>query len=134
MEACMPTVRDMNAVSPLDGRYAAKLGELKAYAGEGALAGYRVLVECRYLRKLCETPGLKARRLTSAEKAFLEKLPRLTSRDVQRIAAIEDTGVPGIPATKHDVKAVEYFIKEKLRRTSMKDLVELVHSPLPPRT
>ncbi len=126
----MPTVRDMNAVSPLDGRYSSKLGGLKDHAGEGALARYRVLVECRYLRKLCETPGVKGRRLKLSEKKFLERLPLLTPDDVLRIAAIEDTGVPGIPATKHDVKAVEYFIKEKLRRTSLKDLSEIVHFAL----
>ncbi|OGR62788.1 MAG: adenylosuccinate lyase [Elusimicrobia bacterium GWB2_63_22] len=122
--------RDMNAVSPLDGRYAAKLGGLSGLAGEGALARYRVLVECRYLAKLCATPGVKARRLKPAEKDFLERLPRLTAADVDRIAAIEDTGVPGVPATRHDVKAVEYFIKERLRRSSLKDLSELVHFAL----
>jgi len=126
----MPTVRDMDAVSPLDGRYSGKLGNLKDHAGEGALARYRVQVECRYLRKLCETRGIRARRLKASEKAFLEKLPRLTDADTQRIAAIEETGVPGIPATKHDVKAVEYFIKERLRRTSLGDLSELVHFAL----
>ncbi|OGR52128.1 MAG: adenylosuccinate lyase [Elusimicrobia bacterium GWA2_62_23] len=126
----MAAARDMEAVSPLDGRYAARLGGLKHLAGEGALAGYRVLVECRYLEKLCATPGIGARRLTAAEKALLAKLPRLSAADAQRIAAIEETGVPGIPATRHDVKAVEYFIKEKLRRTSLKDLSELVHFAL----
>jgi adenylosuccinate lyase len=120
----------MKAISPLDGRYAAKLGGLSALAGEGALAGYRVLVECRYLEKLCSTPGVKARRLTAAEKALLARLARLSAADAARIAAIEDAGVPGIPATKHDVKAVEYFIREKLRRTSLRDLSELVHFAL----
>ncbi|MBI5744508.1 MAG: adenylosuccinate lyase [Elusimicrobia bacterium] len=120
----------MKAVSPLDGRYAARLGRLGEVAGEGGLAHYRVLVECRYLAKLCATSGVKARRLRPAEKALLERLPRLTGADTARIAAIEDEGVPGIPATRHDVKAVEYFIKEKLRRTSLRDLAELVHFAL----
>jgi len=122
--------RDMNAVSPLDGRYAARLGGLKDLAGEGGLARYRVLVECRYLAALCATPGVKARRLKPSEKAFLEKLPRLSQAEAARIAAIEETGVPGIPATRHDVKAVEYFIKERLKRTSLRDLSELVHFAL----
>lgn len=126
----MAAARDMKAVSPLDGRYAAKLGGLSGLAGEGALAGYRVLVECRYLEKLCATPGVKARRLKTAEKALLARLPRLSAADAARIAAIEETGVPGIPATKHDVKAVEYFIREKLRRTTLRDLSELVHFAL----
>lgn len=126
----MAEKRNMKAVSPLDGRYAGRLGRLPGLAGEGALARYRVLVECRYLAALCAAPGVKARRLTAAEKALLSRLPELTGADTARIAAIEDSGVPGIPATKHDVKAVEYFIKEKLRRTSLKDLSELVHFAL----
>lgn len=126
----MAEKRDMKALSPLDGRYAGRLGGLPDLAGEGALARYRVLVECRYLARLCATPGVKVRRLSASEKAVLGRLPELTDADTARIAAIEDTGVPGIPPTKHDVKAVEYFIKERLRRTSLKDLSELVHFAL----
>jgi adenylosuccinate lyase len=120
----------MDAVSPLDGRYAARLGGLKDICGEGGLAAYRVLVECRYLEKLCSTPGIKARRLKPSEKKLLAALPRLTAADKALIAAIEDTGAGGVPATKHDVKAVEYFIKGRLARTSLKDLSELVHFAL----
>jgi adenylosuccinate lyase len=98
--------------------------------GEAALARCRALVECRYLEKLCATPGIKARRLTASEKAILEKLPLLTDADVLNIIAIEEKGLDGIPATRHDVKAVEYFLKEKLRRAGMGDLLELVHFAL----
>ena len=119
--------RNLNAVSPLDGRYSAKMGGLGERVGEAGLAAYRVLVECRYLAKLAATRGLGIRALTSSEKALLEKLPALTPADAARIAAIEDTGADGRPATRHDVKAVEYFIKDKLARTSLKDLREYVH-------
>ncbi|MDA8131611.1 MAG: adenylosuccinate lyase [Elusimicrobia bacterium] len=119
--------RNINAVSPLDGRYAAKMGGLTRVTGEAALARCRALVECRYLAKLCATPGVKARRLTAAENALLEKLPLLSDSDVRKVVAIEETGAGGIPATRHDVKAVEYLLKDKLRRAGMGDLLELVH-------
>jgi len=126
----MPAQRTINAVSPLDGRYAAKLGSLGRAFGEGALARSRALVECRYLRKLCATRGVTVRRLKPFEKAFLEKLPLLSDKDVLEIIAIEETGSGRVPPTKHDVKAVEYFIKQKLRRTSLRDITEFVHFAL----
>lgn len=126
----MPENRNINALSPLDGRYAAKLAGLSRLSGEGALARYRALTECRYLAKLCATPGVKARRLTASEKKFLEKLPLLSDADVLKIIAIEEKGLGGVPATRHDVKAVEYFLKGRLARSSMRDLTELVHFAL----
>ncbi len=126
----MTVKRDMNAISPLDGRYSGKIGVLAGYAGEGALIRHRVLVECRYLGKLCGTPGINILNLNSKEKKLLEKLALLSKSDVLRIAAIEDTGVPGLPATKHDVKAVEYFIKRKLSRTRLRNISEFVHFAL----
>ncbi|MBI4350475.1 MAG: adenylosuccinate lyase [Elusimicrobia bacterium] len=126
----MQAQRNMNAVSPLDGRYSGKLGSLGRAFGEGALARYRAQVECRYLLKLCATPGLRIRRLKPSEKAILEKLPALSDRDALEVVALEETGSGRVPPTKHDVKAVEYFIKEKLRRTSLRDITEFVHFAL----
>ena len=126
----MPAQRNVNAVSPLDGRYTAKVEGLSRVFSEGALVRYRALVECRYLRKLCAAPGVNIRRLKPSEKAFLEKLPLLSDRDVLEIIAIEETGSGRVPPTKHDVKAVEYFLKEKLRRTSLRDITEFVHFAL----
>ena len=126
----MAQERNIDAVSPLDGRYAEKAAGLGRLTGEGALARYRALVECRYLARLCATPGVKARRLTAAEKKTLERLPELTDADVLEIIEIEEKGLGGLPATRHDVKAVEYFLKSRLRRTSLRDLTELVHFAL----
>ncbi|OIO01179.1 MAG: adenylosuccinate lyase [Elusimicrobia bacterium CG_4_10_14_0_2_um_filter_56_8] len=126
----MPVQRNINAVSPLDGRYAGKLGSLGSAFGEGALARSRALVECRYLQKLCSTPGVNVRRLKPSEKAFLEKLSVLSDRDVREIVAIEETGSGRVPPTKHDVKAVEYFLKVKMRRSSLRDITEFVHFAL----
>lgn len=126
----MQQSRKTDALSPLDGRYAAKLEGLAAHSGEAALARRRALVECRYLERLCATPGVKARRLTAAEKKLLARLPDLRDADVLKIIEIEERGAAGVPATRHDVKAVEYFLKERLRRTSLHDLAELVHFAL----
>lgn len=124
----MPVHRNINAVSPLDGRYSGKMGGLGF--GEAALARSRALVECRYLGKLCAFPGVDIRELKPSEKALLLKLPVLSDKDVLEIIAIEETGSAGLPPTRHDVKAVEYFLKKRLRATSMRDLAEYVHFAL----
>ncbi len=126
----MQKKRNMYAFSPLDGRYAAKLEGLRPLSGEGALVRRRALVECRYLAKLCSTPGVKARRLSAAERRLLEKIPLLTDADILKVIAIEERGLGGVPPTRHDVKAVEYFLKDRLSRTSLRDLTELVHFAL----
>jgi adenylosuccinate lyase len=123
----MAAQRRLNSLSPLDGRYADKAGPLTACMGDGALTRYRALVECRYLRKLCATPGVKIRALKPQEKALLDRLPGLSETEVGLIYAIETTGAGGLPPTRHDVKSVEYFIKSRLERTSMKDIREFVH-------
>lgn len=123
----MPAQRNLNAVSPLDGRYAARMGELGGRTGEAGLAAYRVKVECRYFAKLASTKGLGIRPLKPAEKEILEKIPLLKQADAERIAAIEDTGTDGRAPTRHDVKAVEYFIKDKLAATTLHDIAEYVH-------
>ncbi len=126
----MPAERNINAVSPLDGRYFNKLGGLARGSGEAALARCRALVECRYLAKLCATPGIKTRRLSASEKTFLEKLPLLADADIRKVITIEEKGLGPVPATRHDVKAVEYLLKEKLRRAGLGDILELVHFAL----
>ncbi|HBA61194.1 MAG TPA: adenylosuccinate lyase [Elusimicrobia bacterium] len=123
----MTAKRDLNSLSPLDGRYADKTARLTRCMGDAALTRYRALVECRYLLKLCAVPGVKIRRLKPSEKALLAKLPDLSDTEVDLIYAIETTGAGGHPPTRHDVKSVEYFLKSRLERTSMKDIKEFVH-------
>lgn len=118
------------ALSPLDGRYAGRLRGLRRFAGDSALARYRIRVECGYLERLCGTPQAKTRKLKPKEKAYLQKLHSLTQKDLTLLSTIETSGTARIPPTKHDVKAVEYFIKDKLSRTSLKDIKELVHCGL----
>lgn len=110
------------ALSPLDGRYASKVEELQQYFSEEALIRFRVVVEIRFLIALSHEKKIKeVRDFTKKELEFLNDLSRNFSlKDAERVKKIEAT-------TNHDVKAVEYFIKDKLEKTSLKDVIEFVH-------
>src|SRR3989339_2073935 len=112
------------ALSPLDGRYTDKTEELCAYFSEGALIRYRVHVEVEWLVHLCNHAKLEGTRcLTPAEIKFLRNLyEKFTEKNAQQVKDIEKI-------TNHDVKAVEYFIKEQIKDHchSLKDLSEFIH-------
>ena len=120
----------LTAVSPVDGRYRGTSEALAGYFSEYALIKMRVTVECEYLIVLSETKGVGIRPLTAAEKAMLRALPNITVEDAQLVKRFERDGHGGIPATNHDVKAVEYFIKLKLKDSSLADVLEWVHFAL----
>ena len=113
---------ELTAVSPLDGRYASKTSELTAIFSECGLIRYRVTVEVRWLLALCAEQGIpEARQLTQDEVASLEAIiDDFSEADAQRVKDIEKT-------TNHDVKAVEYFLKEKLAGTPLESLSEFLH-------
>src|SRR3989344_4685949 len=117
----------LTAISSIDGRYREAAKELADYFSEFALMRARVRVECEYLIALSETEGVGVRALTDAEKKTLLKIADVSFEDAQVIKKIEREGYEGIPATNHDVKAVEYFIKKKLAGTSLVDVSEWVH-------
>ena len=98
----------LTAVSPIDGRYRSKTDALASYFSEYALIKYRVRVEIEYFITLCELP---LPQLKSFDHAMFEPLRDIyrnfTEEDAQRVKDIEKV-------TNHDVKAVEYFIKEQL--------------------
>ena len=98
----------LTAVSPIDGRYRSKTQDLAAYFSEYALIKYRVRVEIEYFITLCELP---LPQLKSFDKSLFERLRDIylnfSEADAQRVKDIEKV-------TNHDVKAVEYFIKEEL--------------------
>ena len=111
------------AISPLDGRYKSKCEDLAPYFSEFALMRYRVLVEVRWLQKLSEHDQIHELQAISARGLeYLDDLiENFTIADAQRIKAIEAT-------TNHDVKAVEYFIKEKFKdNAELSDQLEFVH-------
>jgi adenylosuccinate lyase len=99
----------LTALSPLDGRYADKADPLRTYLSEYALIRYRVLVEVRWLQHLADEPAITE--LPSLEAPVKDLLNRIVDEfgieDARRIKALEKT-------TNHDVKAVEYFLREKL--------------------
>ena len=101
-------LRELTAISPIDGRYRGKTEPLAAYFSEYALVRYRVRVEIEYFITLCELP---LPQLQGIDQSLFEPL-----RDIYRNFTVEDAArVKEIEAiTNHDVKAVEYFIKEKV--------------------
>jgi len=110
------------AISPLDGRYASQTQPLAAEFSEYALIRCRVQVEVEWLRLMAERPEISAvRPLTNAEDALLIAL--VTGFDETEAGRVKDIEA----VTRHDVKAVEYYIKGKLDGTSLDDVKELVH-------
>ena len=96
------------AVSPIDGRYSNKCSELQEIFSEFGLIKRRVLVECTWLKALAADPKIRECKLTAAQAKAVDKVAAECSlADAQRVKDIEKT-------TNHDVKAVEYFLKEKL--------------------
>ena len=96
------------AISPIDGRYANKCSELNEIFSEYGLIKRRVLVECTWLKALAAAKEIKECKLSAAEKKALDKLAaEFSVSDAQRVKDIEKT-------TNHDVKAVEYFLKEHI--------------------
>ncbi len=111
----------LTAISPIDGRYSRQTADLKALFSEYALIRYRVWVEAEYLIALSELPIDALKGLTPAHKEAIAQIASLLSEaDAERIKEIERT-------TNHDVKAVEYFIKERLDGLNMSQFREYVH-------
>ncbi len=119
----------LTAVSSIDGRYRAVASELTEHFSEFGLIRARLLVETEYLIALSKT-GIGMRKLSAEEKAILQQLPHISTEEAQIVKKIEHEGYEGIPATNHDVKAVEYFIKMKLAKTSLADISEWTHFAL----
>lgn len=117
-----PAADPLLAISPLDGRYARAAEPLRPVFSEYGLIRRRVAVELAWLEALCDSPDIpQARALTAPERGLLRQAAETFSLDdARRIKAIE-------AVTNHDVKAVEYFIKERLAGTSLADLSEFVH-------
>lgn len=102
------TLSSLTAISPIDGRYLKKTRALSPYFSEYALIYYRVLVEIRWFESLAENPAIKeVPQLDKASKHFLDGLLKNFSEDdAEKVKAFEQQ-------TNHDVKAVEYFLKEQ---------------------
>ena len=113
----------LTAVSPIDGRYAARSAKLRALASEYGLIRYRVSVEVGWLRALAAHPGVpELPRLEPPAEAFLTALlDGFGEPEAARVKEIERT-------TNHDVKAVEYYLKERLAASpALARVAEFVH-------
>lgn len=109
------------SISPIDGRYYDKVKSLSEYFSEYALIKYRVLVEIKYLIALSELQLKNFPALSSHDVQYLEDIHKNFSlADAERVKAIEKN-------INHDVKAVEYFIKEKLEQKKLDTIKEFVH-------
>jgi len=115
------TLTALNAVSPIDGRYRGKTANLAPYFSEEALIKYRVLVEIEYFIALCEIP---LPQLKDFDNSLFDSLrgiyKNFTAENAQAIKDIEKV-------TNHDVKAVEYFIKEKFDTLNISQYKEFIH-------
>jgi len=112
----------LTSISPLDGRYKKKVAELRPFFSEQALILYRVHIELQWLRILSTQKDIpELRPFTKKEQKILEEIiSRFSEKDAARIKEIERE-------TNHDVKAVEYFLKEKFAKTTLKDVSEWLH-------
>jgi len=111
----------LNAISPIDGRYRSKVANLAPFFSEEALIKYRVKVEIEYFIALCEIPlpqlaGFNIELFDELRSIYID----FTSNDAQKIKDIESI-------TNHDVKAVEYFIKEKFDTLNLQQYKEFIH-------
>ena len=114
-------LNSLTAISPVDGRYRSKTETLAPYFSEFGLIKYRVLVEVKYFIALTQIP---LPQLKDFPKDAVQKLEQIaenfTEQDALRIKEIEKT-------TNHDVKAVEYFLREKWEENGLKDFTEFIH-------
>ena len=118
----------LNSISPIDGRYSKDTMELAQYWSESAGMKYKVLVESEYLIALSEAGDIGIRKLSEKEKTLVRSLyENFREEDAQIISDIELSGYKNIKATNHDLKAIEYYIKEKLGDSSLKDILEFTH-------
>lgn len=111
----------LTAISPIDGRYRSKTEELANYFSEYALIKYRVLVEVEYFIALCELPLPQLKDVSHSIFPELRKIVTdFSEEDATHIKDIESI-------TNHDVKAVEYFIKEKFDLLHLDEYKEFIH-------
>jgi adenylosuccinate lyase len=111
----------LTAISPVDGRYRRNTTELAAYFSEFGLIRYRVLVEVEYFIALCELPLPQLQQVDkSLYPALRQMYEQFTEQDALTIKETEKT-------TNHDVKAVEYFIKDKFDALGLGEYKEFIH-------
>jgi len=116
------SLNSLTAISPVDGRYRAQTQELEAFFSEAALIRYRLQVETEYFIALCRIPlpQLADFPHNGYEKLRERLVSRFTLEDAEAVKTIEKT-------TNHDVKAVEYFMKERFDELGLSQWREFIH-------
>jgi len=114
-------LNSLNAISPIDGRYRNKTASLATYFSEEALIKYRVKVEIEYFIALCELPLPQLQKFDTTHYVALREI--YTNFSVANAKQIKDIE----KITNHDVKAVEYFIKEKFDALHLEQYKEFIH-------
>jgi adenylosuccinate lyase len=117
-------INSLTAISPVDGRYQNKVENLWKYFSEFALIKYRVIVEIEYFIALCHIPLPQLSEISEQQIAELKKIiDNFSVENAKRIKEIESV-------TNHDVKAVEYFIKEEFDKIGLSKYKEFIHFAL----
>jgi adenylosuccinate lyase len=117
----MKEIQELYAISPVDGRYRSKTENLKHYFSEAALIKYRIMVEVEYFISLCSYPLPELDDFDFSQFDNLRSLyENFKKKDARRVKAIERE-------TNHDVKAVEYFLKEKFESMGLGKYKEFIH-------
>ncbi|MBC7588092.1 MAG: adenylosuccinate lyase, partial [Chitinophagaceae bacterium] len=111
-------LNNLTAISPIDGRYRKQIAHLDEYFSEYALIKYRVIVEVEYFFFLADKKFFKLPAKT--RQSLRGIIENFSLNDAQQIKQIEST-------TNHDVKAVEYFLKEQLEKAGIGELKEWIH-------
>ena len=112
---------NLNNISPVDGRYANKTKNLNKYFSEAGLIKYRIYIEIQYFINLHKMNIPSLRKLTKQNITDIQNIyENIQEKDIQRVKDIEEI-------TNHDVKAVEYFIKEKFNKLDLDNYKEFIH-------
>ena len=111
----------LDAIEPIDGRYNSKTKDLQKYFSEASIIRFRVKVEIEYFIALCNSSIIQLNHFPSEKFKELRKIYEdFSNDDAQRIKEIESI-------TNHDVKAVEYFIKEEFKKLKLEEFNEFIH-------
>ena len=111
----------LSAISPVDGRYYPATNHLSQYFSEAALIRFRVYIEVEYFIQLCELPLPQLKNFDKKDYTDLRKLyTDFTEQDAVAVKEIEKV-------TNHDVKAVEYLLKERFDQLGLADYKEFIH-------
>jgi len=120
----------LEAISPIDGRYRRYTEPLSDIFSEKGLIQYRIKVEGEYLLFLSEHSQIGTRKFSEEEKNLVKRLYDVSTEEAEVVKAIEVKDHGSIKSTNHDVKAVEYFMKDRLKGTSLEDSLEWIHFAL----